>query len=74
MHTKALDKMDPKAPEWISEHCFEVLLWIITQLRQYYHLVDRNEKFFEKEIDDFVQLEVSTVCFYVYLSSSGIFS
>ena len=59
MNTTSLPEKEPKAPDYMFKHSFEILLWIVTQLAQYNKLIDRSERFFEKPVDEFVTPEVS---------------
>ena len=57
-HTTSLLEKDPDAPQWLEKNAFGILLWIVKEIRQNYRLVDRHDRFFEREVGDFVPVKV----------------
>ena len=61
LNTSSLPEKNPKAPDYMYEHSFEILLWIVTQLAQFDRYIHPEERFFEKPADKFVRPEVGVI-------------
>ncbi|XP_066925365.1 uncharacterized protein [Clytia hemisphaerica] len=61
MDTVPLAVTDTSAPEWILDHSFEILLWMVDQMKKYNCYVARKELFFVRDVTDYVQPKI-TLC------------
>ena len=57
-HTTSLLKKDPHAPEWMYNKAFNVLLWVVKEIRDNRRYIDDKEFFFKRNADDFVPRKV----------------
>lgn len=58
MKTIRLMDKSSEAPEWMREHAMEVLFWIVSELYNYKRLIDKEELFFQRDVNDFVKPKV----------------
>ena len=56
--TTSLPELNSQAPSWMYDNAFSILMWIVHEINKNIHLVDPSERFFEREVDDFVPVKV----------------
>ena len=57
-HTSSLAEKDPHAPEWMHDNAFNILLWIVKEIRENRRYIDASEFFFTRDADDLVPRKV----------------
>lgn len=53
-HTKEIRNPVYDAPDWIENHAMDCLVWMINLINNNKQLLYREERFYEREYDDFV--------------------
>ena len=50
-HTTSLPVLVPDAPKWIEDNAMACLVWMANEINRNVHLLDTNERFYEKEFN-----------------------
>ena len=53
-HTKAIQNPVSDAPQWIEDNAMDCLVWIINTINRSKNLLYKEERFYEREHDDFI--------------------
>ena len=56
-HTKAIRNPVLDAPKWIEENAMDCLVWLINTINRNKNLLFKNERFYEREHDDFIMVK-----------------
>ena len=56
-HTKAIAQPVMEAPRWIEKHAMDCLVWMINLINRNKKMLYQNERFYEREYDDFLPEE-----------------
>ena len=57
-HTRSLAEKNVEAPAWMEKNAFNILLWMVKEMREHKKLIDQSELFFLRRIDDPVSIKV----------------
>lgn len=58
-NTKALSHPDHAAPNWMNSHAFNVLLWVVKELDENKGLIDNEDLFFLKPVEERLPVKVN---------------